>query len=331
MLRPTGAVHFRTISCDRIHFPPVYAMMQPFLLNPRSARPACAIIFAALTLATRSTPAQTNFTFVTAGDMRNFMTGEKAGQRGFDGLCEAVKQLDRGAFMLSPGDCDAPVAIRATIDKYIGKDYLWYPVVGNHDVESVSDMAWLRTWASNGIPHLSERGPEGCDFTYSFDFGNAHFAAVSEYDGRNPKSVGDADITDVTLDWLEKDLAGTSKPLIFVFGHNPIKSLPDMDSGRVRHNGASVSTNPAHFKRFIKTLTDHHVCAYICGHTHDTSVEKVDGIWQTDSGHARGGDDPGAPSTFLRFRVDGTKVLVEVYRGDPNGVRYTLRKTVELN
>jgi predicted phosphodiesterase len=302
--------------------------MQPLSLK-RWAMPA--IIFAALTLAFQSVPAQTHFTFITAGDMRNFMTGGRPGQRGFDGLCKAVHQLDRGAFMLSPGDCDDPVEIRATIDKYIGKDYLWYPVVGNHDVESLSDMAWLRQWASNGIPHLAERGPAGCDFTYSFDFADAHFAAVSEYDGRNPKKVGEADITDVTLDWLKKDLSGTRQPLIFVFGHNPIKSFPDMDSGRVRHGEASVSANPAHFNRFIKILTDHHVCAYVCGHTHDTSVEKVDDIWQTDSGHARGADDPGSPSTFLRFRINGTKVLVEVYWGDPNGVRYKLRKTVELN
>lgn len=263
--------------------------------------------------------------------MRDFITSPVKTQRYFDGLCEAAHQLGPGAFMLSPGDCDAPVAIRGTIDKFLGTNFLWYPVVGNHDVESLPDMAWLRQWASNGIPHLSERGPAGCDFTYSFDFGNAHFAAVSEYDGRDPKKVGEADITDVTLDWLEKDLSGTSKPLVFVFGHNPIKSFPDMDSGRVRHGEASVSANPAHFNRFIKILTDHHVCAYICGHTHDTSVEKVDGIWQTDSGHARGAGDPGSPSTFMRFRIDGTKAVVEVYRGDANGICYNLRKTVALN
>ena len=51
-----------------------------------------------------------------------------------------------------------------------------------------------------------------------------------------------------------------------------------MDSGRTRHGEDSVSADPKHFERFIKILNDHHVRAYICGHTHDTSVEKVRGI-----------------------------------------------------
>jgi hypothetical protein len=200
--------------------------MQLLSMNRWFARATCSLILATLTLGIQFAPAQTNFTFITAGDMRTFMKSSKPGERYFDGLCEAVRQLDSGAFMLSPGDCDDPVAIRATIDKFIGKDYPWYPVVGNHDVESVPDMAWLRQWASNGIPHLSERGPTGCDFTYSIDFGNAHFAAVSEYDGRDPKKVGEADVTDVTLDWLEKNLSGHQQTVHFCFRTQSDKVLP---------------------------------------------------------------------------------------------------------
>jgi hypothetical protein len=272
-----------------------------------------------------------NFSFVAAGDMRSYITGAPVGKRYFDGLCEAAHEIGGGEFMLSPGDCDAPSAIRSAIDQFLGTNYLWYPVVGNHDVGSNADMAWLRNWTSNGIPHLVRSGPGGSAFTYSFDFGNSHFVAVGEYEGRNPQKVGKADISDVMLDWLEEDLAATRKPLIWVFGHNPIKSLPDMDTGRLRHATDSISTNAARCDRFVEILTRHKVRGYICGHTHNTSVAKVAGIWQADSGHARGAGDPGSPSTFLKFRITGRQAVVDVYRADPAGINYTLRETIVLD
>ncbi len=61
------------------------------------------------------------------------------------------------------------------------------------------------------------------------------------------------------------------------------------------------------------------------------SVAKVHGVWQADSGHARGAGDKGSPSTFLKFRIAGTNAWVDVYRSDKNGVAYGLKKTVELN
>jgi len=61
------------------------------------------------------------------------------------------------------------------------------------------------------------------------------------------------------------------------------------------------------------------------------SVAKVHGVWQADSGHARGAGDMGSPSTFLKFRIAGTNAWVDVYRSDKNGVAYGLKKTVELN
>jgi hypothetical protein len=99
------------------------------------------------------------FSFVTAGDMRNFVGPAPAGKRYFDGLCEALQTIGAGAFMIIPGDCDPPGPIRATIDRYLGTNYVWYPVIGNHEFGNKTNMVWLRDQAKAGIPHLTHRGP----------------------------------------------------------------------------------------------------------------------------------------------------------------------------
>jgi predicted phosphodiesterase len=273
-----------------------------------------------------------DFAFVAAGDMRGFVGPAPAGKRYFDGVCEALKAVGPGAFMLSPGDCSPPGPIRRTIDRYLGTNYLWYPVAGNHDAAKAEDMAWFRHWAEAGIPHMVRRGPPGAeDSTYSFDYGNSHFVALNEYyDGRSD-ATSKGDVPEAALAWLKDDLAATRQPLIWVFGHKPIQSLPDMDNGKVGHKGESVTMNAGRLDRFIQLLKQYHVRAYICGHTHKTSVAKVKGIWQADSGHSRGGGDKTTPSTFLKFRVSGSRAWVDIYRADANGEHYQLRKTVELD
>jgi hypothetical protein len=282
--------------------------------------------------------AQTNsgdpaeFSFAVAGDMRSFVGRAPAGKKYFDGACEALKAIGAGALMLSPGDCDPLPTVRGALDRCIGSNYLWYPVVGNHDIEKPENLAWVRRWAGSGIPHLARRGPPGAETTtYSFDVGNSHFVALNNYfDGRSETNRAD-DLPAVTLDWLEQDLGATRQPFIWVYGHKPIKSVLDMDSGRVRHEKDSISTNTVHLARFMSILKGHRVRAYICGHTHNASVTKVDGVWQADSGHARGGGDPGAPSTFLKIRAIGERAWVDIHRADTNGLVYELRKSIELN
>lgn len=295
------------------------------------------VVFALLALTARQTAAQTNepgtntFAFITAGDMRNFVNHAPAGKRYFDGLCEAAGRVGAGAFMISPGDCDPPAPIRAAINEYLGTNYLWYPVIGNHDTTTRADMDWMRHWAEAGIPHLVRRGPPGAELTtYSFDFGNSHFVVLNEYYDGKSDAVSKGDVPDAASAWLGKDLAATQQTLIWVIGHKPIQSLPDMDSGRERHDGDSISSDTMHFDRFVQLLRKYHVRAYICGHTHNCSVAKVHGVWQADSGHARGAGDTGSPSTFLKFRIAGTNAWVDIFRSDKNGVEYALRKTVEL-
>ena len=277
-----------------------------------------------------SAVAQTNFSFVAAGDMRNYLHAKKTGERQFDGCCAAIKSAGAGEFMIVPGDADPMASVRAVIDENLGTNYLWYPVVGNHEVETSGDVKWAQAWAAQ-VPGLVRRGPPGAErTTYSFDFGNSHFIALNEYYDGKSDAVIKADVCEAALTWLEQDLAATKKPLIWIFGHKPIKSLPDMDSGRIRHGEDSLTTNPAHLERFRHLCEQYHVRAYLCGHTHDCSVEKVQGIWQADSGHARGAGDSGAPSTFLKFNVAGENASVDIYRADANGVNYTLKKTVAL-
>ena len=293
---------------------------------------AACLVIVGCSIAQTNPPGSKDFSFIAAGDMRNFIHSKKSGQRQFDGMCEGASRIGAGAFMISPGDCDPPAPIRATIDEYLGTNYLWYPVIGNHDADSSVDMDWMRHWAEVGIPHLIRRGPAGAELTtYSFDFGNSHFVVFNEYYNGKSDAAGKGDVPDAATAWLEKDLAATRQPFIWVIGHKPIQSLPDMDSGRERHDGDSISSDPAHFSRFIQLLKQYSVRAYICGHTHNCSVAKTHGIWQADSGHARGAGDHGSPSTFLKFHVTGEKAFVDIYRADDNGNNYKLRQTVELN
>jgi hypothetical protein len=289
-------------------------------------------------LAISHASAQTNpagaeeFSFIAAGDMRNFVGPAPAGKRYFDGACEALQSIGAGAFMLSPGDIDPPGPVRATIDRYLGTNYLWYPVVGNHELANKTNMVWLRRWAKAGIAHLTRRGPPGAEETiYSFEYGNSHFVVLNDYYDGHSDAVRKDDVPTAAFEWLKQDLAATDKPLRWVIAHAPLKSLPDMDTGRRRHANEFGQAQKADAARFAELLREYHVRAYICGHTHDCSVERVEGVWQADSGHVRGGGDQGSPSTFLKFRVAGTQAWVDVYRADPSGEHYHLRKTVALD
>ncbi len=278
-----------------------------------------------------------NLAFTVAGDMRSFSENTKAdGKRFFDGACEAMKRIGPGEFLISPGDFDPPAANRAIIDRYLGPKFPWYVVVGNHEVENAAVMPWVRNWLAADIPHVVRRGLPGTKLTvYSFEVGNAHVVAIDSYPFAKQGlfgSKGQVDLTDAEFKWLEDDLAATHQPFLWVIGHQPIESMPDMDSGRVRHDRDSVSSDPARAERFVALLKKYHVRAYLCGHTHNASVVKLkSGIWQADTGHARGGGDTGSPSTFLKIRTEGDNAWVDIYRADPNGVDYKLRQTVALD
>lgn len=270
------------------------------------------------------------FAFAVTCDMRVWSgPGEYDTPQFFRGACEAIDALGCTAFMVSPGDIDPPEDVEWTIRQYLGQDYLWYPVVGNHEAETLEDMEWLRAYDydRNGDepPNIANTGPSGCEETsYSFDYGNSHFVVLNEYWDGDSDTGASGDVVDELYDWLVDDLSATHRTHLFVFGHEPAYPQPDADNGRARHMSDSLSQYPARRDRLWELLKDKGVVAYMCGHTHNYSAVEIDGVWQLDAGHARGRGDTGARSTFLLIEVNGETVTFETYRDDASGGAYLL-------
>ena len=235
--------------------------------------------------------------------------------------------------MISPGDIDPPKASKWTIEQVLGMNYIWYPVVGNHELPGKgseiyygSNMEWLReyNYDANGSgthPDIVNTGPSGCpETTYSFDYDNAHFVVLNNYCDNDGDKVTDGDITGHLYNWLASDLAATNKEHIFVIGHQPAYPQPDADNGRTRKMKDSLNAYPANRDRFWNLLKNAGVVAYICGHTHNYSAVEINGVWQLNSGHARGQGDIGAPSTFLIIHVNGSTVEFNANRDTHDGV-----------
>jgi hypothetical protein len=204
--------------------------------------------------------------------------------------------------------------------------------VGNHELPGAgsepffgASMEWLRAYEKdpNGTeiaPDIVNSGPSGCvETTYSFDYENAHFVVLNEYCDTQGDHVTDGDIPDHLYNWLANDLEQSTKEHIFIFGHEPAYPQPDADNGREHHMYDSLNKYPTNRDRFWNLLKVKGAKAYFCGHTHNCSVVQVDGVWQLDSGHARGLGDTGAPSTFLMVHVNGSTVSYMAYRDIHDG------------
>ena len=294
------------------------------------------IVFLLTLAASQSGNAQTNdteeFSFIVAADMREFAGPEYQNSQFFRGAVEAMKKYGEGAFMVSPGDLDPPWHVRSTLDDVLGKDYKWYPVMGNHEQETPEDMEWLRDWGKNNKEFLLRTGPKNAEETfYSFDYINTHFVAINQYYDGQSDIATKGDISDPVYNWLQEDLAANDKQFIFVIGHEPIISIMDYTSGRLRHKGDNLDQHPENANRFVELLRKHNVTAYFCGHTHNFSYAKINGVWQLDAGHSRGKGDTGSPSTFLKMFVGQSGVWFEVYRDDANGGEYNLLDTIYLD
>jgi len=269
--------------------------------------------------------------FIVTADMREYTLDY--GEQYFRGAVRAAADLGGGEFMVSPGDIDPPDKVYAVIREYLGPDYLWYPVVGNHEAETDSDMAWLREFNAGGtlLPNIVNTGPSGSEeTTFSFDAGSCHFAVVNQYFDGSSDIGTDGDVPDALYTWLKRDLETTDKPIIFVFGHEPAFPKADAESGRERHMDDSLNQHPENRDRFWALLKQYSA-VYFCGHTHNYSAVQIDGVWQIDAGHARGIQDPGAKSTFLRVTVSRKgEAVLNTYRLNDAFDGYELYEQVTL-
>lgn len=255
-----------------------------------------------------------SFSFALAADMRNF-SGVKPAY--FRGVCESIKTHKDVAFMISPGDIDPPDSVYYTIQKYLDANMVWYPMVGNHEAETPSDMEWLRNYNKGGrlLPNIVNPGPASCRETnYSFDYKNTHFVILNQYSKEDCDNCTQGDMSDFLNKWLEDDLKKTKLKNILVFGHEPAYPLPDIENQRFRHINDCLNQYPENRDRFVKLLHEYNVKAYIYGHTHNYVAVKINKLWHLDVGHSRGTGDPGARSTYLIVNVSKDKISYSTYR-----------------
>jgi hypothetical protein len=118
---------------------------------------------------------------------------------------------------------------------------VWYPVVGNHDVATADGQPFLDAF------YLPTNSKDGTEKYYSWDYGNTHFVAL---DG-NQAFNGDM------YDWVDDDLATTTKRWKVVYFHQPMYSDP------------GVHGSDLNLRFYLEPIfMAHHVDLVFQGHNH---------------------------------------------------------------
>jgi hypothetical protein len=267
-----------------------------------------------------------DWVFSVAGDMRRYVYYQDI--HGWDQACQAMATEGPGAFLVSPGDLDQQYTtnpgnyVYQIIEEELGAGFPFFPGIGNHELDDMDTTEWIRGFDHGGPTYAVNPGPPGSDnTTYSWDHDDAHFVMLNEcFDGVSDIGSREGNWNAVLDSWLEADLTANTLPLVFVFGHFPAFPQVDRDTGLALHHDDTdfnMFDNGAYRDALWSILSAHGVTAYVCGHSHTSSVVQIDGVWQIDFGHARGPRDPNwhGPSTFMRFVIGAEQsVTLETWR-----------------
>lgn len=174
-----------------------------------------------------------------------------------------------------------------------------YPVVGNHEIQHREDEENFR----NAFPEIMQNAPDDDKgLSYSFDFGNTHFAAINTdrwYYGDPLDSTDDKSDWHYIkhIDWLEKDLKdakANGAKHIFTFSHEMVfpvgghlrDGLPNLGRKIVLPLDSTRQFYMDRRDRFWSLLQEVGADAHICGHEHTYGRQEVDGVYQILAGSA---------------------------------------------
>ncbi len=213
-------------------------------------------------------------------------------------------------FMVITGDFPHLSQTQEIIDNELGSDFLWYPVIGNHEIsDAIANFTTIRDTVVPTLPNIVNDGPTGSINTnYSFDYENAHFVVINPFwDGASNDHTSGGDIPPALNSWVDADLTANDAAHEFIFIHTP--AYPDW-----RHVGEDLDANPANRDAFVATLNAHNVEALFAGHTHyyehDVAPEYPLGtLDQVTNGSLRSGND----TTVTYVLVEGSTTTYKVY------------------
>ena len=232
-------------------------------------------------------------------------------------------------FMVISGDFPHYYQTEASIDSVVGADFLWFPVIGNHEIDDgISNFEYVRDTMVPSLPYVIDYGPTGSvNTSYSWSYGNAHFVAVNGYwDGTtNPGAdhTADGDIPLALRSWINADLIASGQTHEFAFVHEP--AWPE-----VRHVGDSLDKYPANRDAFVSMLDGNGVKVLFVGHDHyyhhDVAAEHplLGNMHQVASAALRHlSTDDGASVTYVL--IDGSSTTYRVYKSK-TGFPFTLHE-----